>query len=226
MIDLASALTMLERQGWFSRRSKDVRARLANIAKLRRFRAGEHLYTIGDRPNGMFGMIEGRLGLSIPRADGEDYTAHRVGSCYWFGDLALFAKGPRLMSVHAIDVATAVHLPSTALIKLVKEDLRLYEDFYELTYQNMELAFRVISNLAITSSTKRLADRLLLELANQGDDERRIMVSQSDLSVLTAISLPTIKRILMRFAATGVIRRRYGYIQILDPEALVRLTQR
>lgn len=226
MVHLASALTLLERRGWYSRRSKDVRARLAAIAKLQTFSEGEHLYTIGDRPNGMFGLIEGRLGLSIPRADGEDFTALHEGRGYWFGDLALFARRPRLMSVHAIDQVTAVHLPSSALIRLVREDSRLYEDFYELTYQNMEMAFRIIGNLAITSTTKRLADRLLLELAIQGDNEGCITVSQNELSSLTAISLPTLKRILLHFAATGVIKRRYGRIQIVEPETLQRLCKR
>jgi len=196
------------------------------MAKLRTFKNGEHIYTLGDRPNGVFGIIEGRLALSIPRADGEAYTAHRAGKGFWVGDLALFSKRPRLLSAQATEPVLAVHLPPNDLTKLIREDPRLYEDFYELTYENMQLAFQLISNLAISSSTKRLADRLLLELAAHGNDQGFIPVSQSELATSTSISLPTLKRALARFAAAGVIKRQYGRIQILRPDALLRLCKR
>jgi CRP/FNR family transcriptional regulator, cyclic AMP receptor protein len=60
-------------------------------------------------------------------------------------------------------------LPVHDLKRLVDDNPRLYADFYALTYENFGTAFQIISNLAISSTEKRLADRLLLEVKARGD---------------------------------------------------------
>jgi CRP/FNR family cyclic AMP-dependent transcriptional regulator len=127
--DLASALDVLTAQGWFSQRSKATRARLSAIAKLRNFDKDELIYLAGDAPNGVFGLVSGSLNVSFPRGDGEDYTLHRAGLGFWFGDLALFSSGVRLVSVRAAEPALIVHLPVNDLAGLLNDDPRLYADF-------------------------------------------------------------------------------------------------
>lgn len=220
---LGPALETLSAQGWFSERSPEIRARLGAIAKLRNFAKNNRLYLAGDPPNGMFGLISGSLNISIPRADGDDYTAHRAGTGFWIGDLALFSQGPRLVSVHAAEPTLMVHLPAHELNRLVEEDPRLYADFYPLTYENFRTAFDIISNLAMPSTEKRVADRLLLEATARGDGNGWIPLSQSELANLTAVSLPTLKRIIRRFAEAGLVDQQYARIQVLDKDALARL---
>ena len=223
LMDLSRALEILAAQGWLSRRANEDRARLGAIAKLRCFAKGDRVYLAGDKPNGVFGLVSGSLNLSIPRADGEDYTVHRAGAGFWFGDLALFSQGIRLVSVHAAEPTVTVHFPAHDLRKLVEEDPRLYADFYALTYDNFRTAFQIISNLAMPSTEKRLADRLLIEVATRGDGDGWITLSQSELATLAAVSLPTLKRVLRRFAEAGLIEHRYGRIQVLEREALLRI---
>lgn len=222
-MDLGHGLEILAAQGWFSQRSPEIRARLGAIAKLRNFAKEERVYLAGDPPNGMFGLISGSLNISIPRADGEDYTAHRAGAGFWIGDLALFSQGPRLVSVHAAEATLMAHLPAHELNRLVEEDPRLYADFYPLTYENFRTAFDIISNLAMPSAAKRVADRLLIEAETCGDGDGWIPLSQSELANLTAVSLPTLKRILRRFIELGLIDHRYARVQVLDRDALARL---
>jgi len=222
-MDLGGALDLLAVQGWFSQRSAETRARLGAIAKLRSFAKGDRIYLAGDAPNGMFGLISGSLNLSIPRADGEDYTVHRAGTGFWVGDLALFSGGSRLVSVHAAEPTLMVQLPVHDLRRLVEKDPKLYGDFYALTYENFSTAFRIMSNLALPSTEKRVADRLLLELDTRADAAGWVPVSQSELASLTALSLPTLKRIIRRFVEAGLVDQQYARIQVLDRDALARL---
>lgn len=222
-MDLVRALEILATQGWFSQRSAKTRAALGAIAKLRRFAKNDRIYLAGDAPNGMFGLISGSLNISIPRADGEDYTAHRAGAGFWIGDLALFSQGTRLVSVHAAEPTLMVQLPAHDLYLLVEEDPRLYAEFYPLTYENFRTAFDIISNLAMPSTEKRVADRLLLEAKTRGGDAGWISLSQAELATLTAVSLPTLKRIMRRFVEQGLVDHRYARIQVLDRDALARL---
>jgi CRP-like cAMP-binding protein len=222
-MDLARALERLARHGWFSERSPKTRAALGAIAKLRSFAKGDRIYFAGDLPNGIFGLISGSLNVSIPRADGEDYTVHRAGVGFWLGDLALFSQGPRLVSVHAAETTRMVQFPANDLKRLVEENPRLYADFYALTYQNFRTAFEIISNLAIPSTEKRVADRLVFEATTRGDPAGWIPLSQAELANMTALSLPTLKRIMRRFVEAGFIDHRYARIQVLDKDALARL---
>lgn len=223
VMDLGRALNCLAAQGWFSQRSERIRARLAGIATLRSFAKGDLVYLMGDPPNGIFGLISGSLNISIPRADGESYTLHRAGTGFWFGDLALFSQGSRLVSIHAAEPTLMVQLPAPELKRLVDDDPRLYADFYALTYENFRTAFQIISNLAIPSSEKRVADRLLLEVNARGDSDGWVSASQTELANLTAVSVPTLKRILRRFVESGVIDHRYARVQVRDRDALARI---
>jgi CRP-like cAMP-binding protein len=106
---------------------------------------------------------------------------------------------------------------------LVEVDPGLYADFYAVTYENFRTAFQIISNLAMPSADKRVADRLLLELKTRGDAQGWIPLSQSELASLAAVSVPTLKRVMRRFADALLINHRYARIQVLNREALARL---
>jgi Cyclic nucleotide-binding domain len=100
------------------------------------------------------GLISGSLNISFPRSDGEDYTAHRAGSGAWIGDLALLSTGVRLVSVRAAEPSMMVQLPVRELTRLMRDDPRLYADFYALTYENFQTALRIVGNLGIPSTEK------------------------------------------------------------------------
>lgn len=221
--DLGAALRVLASRGWFSQLSKETRKRLSAIAKLRSFGTNEPVYLAGEIPNGVFGLVRGSLNISFPRNDGEDYIMHRAGSGFWVGDLALFSRGARLVSIHAAEPTTMVQIGARELNKLVREDPRLYTDFYALTYENFKTAFQIITNLAIPSVDKRVADRLLLEAAACPDPEGWISISQPDLAQLLAISLPTLQRVIRRLACSGLVQQGYGRIKVIDPKALQRI---
>ena len=110
--ELGAALRLLETQGWLSERSKETRAALRGIAKLRNFDKDEVVYLVGDMPNGVFGLVSGSLNISYPRGDGEEYTVHRAGAGFWVGDAALLAKAVRLVSIRAAEQTIMSSFPS------------------------------------------------------------------------------------------------------------------
>ena len=99
----------------------------------------------------------------------------------------------------------------------------LYADFYALTYENFRTAFQIIANLAIASTEKRVADRLVLEVEARGDGDGWISLSQPELAKLLAISLPTLQRVMRRFAEAGLVRKSYGRFQVVDRDSLARI---
>jgi len=218
--DLDGALRILQSRGWFSERSKETQRRLADIAKLRTFATNQPVYLTGEAPNGIFGLVQGSINIAFPRNDGEDYIAHHAGSGFWVGDLALFAKGPRLVSIHAAEPTTMVQLRPRDVARLVREDPKLHTDFYALTYENFRTALSVVANLAIISIDKRVADRLLLEAAAHPNADGWVQISQPDLAQLLAVSLPTLRRTIKRFANAGLVEQGYGRLKVIDRKRL------
>lgn len=221
--DLDEAVRLLEERGWFSQRSKEVRLRLRATAKLRLFEAGERIYLAGDRPNGVFGLVHGSIDISFPRSDGEDYVMHRAGAGFWIGDLAVLSGGVRLVSIRAAEPTSMIQLPAQDLNRLISDDPLLYADFYALTYENFQTAFKVITNLSLPSPDKRVADRLLLEAAAWSDPDGWITISQPELAQLVAVSLPTVQRVVTRFVDAGLVEKGYGRIKLIDRAALKRV---
>lgn len=92
-----------------------------------------------------------------------------------------------------------------------------------MTYENFKTAFRIISNLAIASTEKRLADRLIIEVETRGDADGWIPLSQPELAKLIAVSVPTLQRIIRRFVGLGLVKSSYARVQVMDRAALARI---
>lgn len=220
--ELAAALATLGRSGWFAGRSERMRALIGAEARLRRFRPGETLYHVGDASNGLFGLVEGALRLSVPRDDGEDYVIHRADPGFWIGDAAQFSDDGRLVTLTAAASTTVVHVSAEALERLVEAEPRLYRDFYALTHQNFRTALRLFVNTLVPDSDLRVALRLLHQHELAGEPERGIALAQAEFADLVGLSLPTLQRALKRLAEAGLVEIGYGRIRILDREALLR----
>jgi CRP/FNR family cyclic AMP-dependent transcriptional regulator len=220
-ITIDSALAVLSKRGWLADRPPALQLALARIARPRRFAAGEALYRYGDIANGIFGLVDGGLDISIPRADGLDVTVHRADPGFWIGDLALFVGQTRLVSVVAAVDTNVVHLPQAGLRRLLEAAPEYYPDFYALTYENVSVLLRLLANLAISPSETRVAVRLLMY--DDSQQKTGLKISQNKLAELIGLSVPTLQRVLKRLQEDKLIKVGYGRIDILDRQRLLSL---
>ncbi|MGF1560661.1 MAG: Crp/Fnr family transcriptional regulator [Geminicoccaceae bacterium] len=219
-VDLADALEKLEQRGWYAERAPAARRRLAGIARLRRLARGEPVYLAGDRPNGVFALVEGALDVAVARGGKEIYVGYRAEPGFWFGDLAVIARRPRLVSCYAAVDSTLLHLPDDALNALLDSDPALVRDFYLLSYRNIDTALALLANLSTMSSDRRVAERLLHHHDESADAEGWIELSQAELAEMVALSLPTLQRVLRRLARSGWVELGYGRMRVADPVGL------
>ncbi|MES0824315.1 Crp/Fnr family transcriptional regulator [Ruegeria sp. SCP11] len=221
MFDKANNIKLLQESGWFSKRPEVFRRELLECAVAKTFDAWETLYHHGDPANGIFAVLSGGVQITAPSDDGQEFVLHREGAGFWIGDLALFADAPRLVSVVTTQVTQALFFPNTRIAKLVKANPLYVRDFYALTQENMQTALRIMANLAVTGSEKRLVLRLLH--LDEGTSKRDgwIVVSQEELSEMIAVSQPTLHRSLHRLANLGLIELGYGRVRLMDRQALI-----
>lgn len=220
-ITAEEALAMFEARGWWAERSTTLKSCLSKIALVRHYSPGEPLYLYGDPPNGIFGLIDGGLDITIPRSDGLDLTVHRAEAGFWVGDLGLFSGQPRLVSVVAAVRTTVIHLPDHALRAIVERHPEFFPEFYALTYENIRVILSLLGNLAITPSEARVAARLMMHA--ELEHVQVLKVSQAKLAELVGLSSATLQRALKRLQDERLVRVGYGQIEILDRAGLLRI---
>lgn len=211
--------------GWLSSRNVEFRKALLRNAQVRQFASGETLYHYGDTADGLFGVVEGALTVSIPADDGQEFIAHRDGTGFWIGDLAMLSDQTRLVTVVAAQATRTLFVPAWHILEMVAETPDFYRDFYALTHDNMQLALRIMANLAVARTDQRLALRLLHLSETAADPDGWMTFSQEDLSTMVAVSLPTVQRILRRMSEEGIVELGYSRLRIINRADAVALCQ-
>ncbi|MBO9444997.1 Crp/Fnr family transcriptional regulator [Ruegeria sp. R14_0] len=211
--------------GWFGARGARFQSDLLACAIERTFEAEESLYLYGDLANGVYAVLEGAVQITAPADDGQEFVVHRQGGGFWIGDLALFAEARRLVSVVATQTTRTLFFPSPRLDRLVDDNPDYIRDFYALSHENMQTALRIMANLAVTGTEKRLVLRLLHLDEGTAKSDGWIVISQEELAAMVAVSQPTLHRNLHRLADAGLIELGYGRVRLKDRRQLIASCQ-
>ncbi|NOD96059.1 cyclic nucleotide-binding domain-containing protein [Ruegeria sp. HKCCD6228] len=221
MLDSDDDMRILAKTDWFGTRDSKFQSDLMTCAIQRTFDSGETLYHHGDRANGIHAVLAGALQITAPADDGQEFVLHQDGSGFWIGDLALFAEAKRLVSVVATQKTRTLYFPGSRVERLVQKNPEYIRDFYALTHENMKTALRIMANLAVTGSEKRLVLRLLHLDEGALSSDGWIVVSQEELAEMVAVSQPTLHRHLHHLADLGLVELGYGRLRLIDRRKLI-----
>lgn len=216
---------VLTTSGWLSTCSEDLRTRILAAGRPTRFDPGEILFRIGDAPTGIYGVAAGAVHIAMPADDGQELVIYHADRGFWVGDLELLSDLPRMATVSAVSPTLCLFLSRSKLRNLLDSDPGYYREFYKMSYENGQTIMRALANMTVTGSDKRLALRLLQYDENVSDPDAWITVAQNQLAMTTALSVPTLERVLRRMAKAGLVEIGYGKLRILDRAALVRMSR-
>lgn len=181
---------------------------------MRSFSAGETLYRIGERANGIYGVLDGSVAISIPSDVGTVYDCYLGRAGFWIGDLALFSHANRLVSVTAETDLKCWYVSQKLAMELVKADPEMMRYFYLLTHTNLTITLRVLANIAIPDNASRLAAWLICSDDGLPVPGGWIKASQEQIAMQNIMSLPTTRRMLKRFQSQDLIELGYGQVRI------------
>src|SRR5271163_1672879 len=89
-LDIAAMHEVVLGQGWLSQTPPSFQRSVLDRCHLRHFNAGEAIYSVGDPPGGMFGLVAGGLNVSIAPNERGPYFTHVARPGSWFGEAAAF----------------------------------------------------------------------------------------------------------------------------------------
>lgn len=221
MFDVDEDIRTLTQSEWFGARGHRFQSDLLTCAVRKTFDTGETLYHYGDEANGIHAVLSGSVQITAPADDGQEFVIHRDGRGFWIGDLALFAEAKRLVSVMATQKTRTLFFPSSRVERLVQDNPEYTRDFYALTRENMKTSLRIMANLAVTGTEKRLVLRLLHLDEGAAKADGWIIVSQEELAAMVAVSQPTLHRNLHRLVDLGLVELGYGRLRLIDRSKLI-----
>lgn len=212
---------------WFSALPAALQDALLDAAQVQQLEPGQVLFRRGDKPCGLYAVVEGGMRIGAVSANGKEALLTLVEPPYWFGEISLFDGQPRTHDAFAEGASILLRVPQTRLQTLLEQQPRYWRDFALLMSQKLRLAFIALEEMSLLPAAPRLARRLLLIAENYGEGEtRRVLhLPQEQLALMLAISRQTTNQILKDLEARGIVRLTYGEIEILDLHGLHQVAQ-
>lgn len=215
----ANTLHPLDDRGWLSGQPPEFRAWMADRGRWQTFVAREVIYDVGDEPDGLYGLGEGALEVTLPLVGEEAVTLHRAEPGFWLGESALMASTARGVSLTAATDARVFRVPGAAIRALMAERPGAWRPFYELSHMNAMLALTLLAEALSLSPQARLS-RVLLRLA---DADGRAVARQDELARLIGMTRSSLQRAMKVLSDRGAITGGYGCVVIRDRAALEAL---
>ncbi|TXR40601.1 Crp/Fnr family transcriptional regulator [Ectopseudomonas mendocina] len=225
MPDPRHYLGQLSQGHWFAALPQALRHTLLDMAQVQRLDAGQRLFRRGDKPSGLYAVVEGAMRVGAVSETGKEALLTLVEPPYWFGEISLFDGLPRTHDAFADSASTLLLLPQAGLLALLEREPQHWRDFALLMSHKLRLAFIALEDMSLLPAAPRLARRLLLIAENYGESEpRRVLhLAQEQLALMLSLSRQTTNQILKELQAQGVVQLTYGEIEILDFERLRQL---
>lgn len=212
---------------WFRALPGELQERLLHAGVLREVKAGQRVVPRGGRPDGLLGLVEGSLRLSSLGLSGQEALLMFLEPPRWVGEMSLFDSVPSTLELSAETASVLVHVPQPALEALLQEHPVWWREIGRLLAQHMRLALLSVEETALLPPGVRLARRLWLIAHHYGEWEqhslRVIRVSQEQLAMMLSLSRQTANQLLKGLEAQGLLRLRYGEIELLDLDRLREL---
>jgi CRP/FNR family transcriptional regulator, cyclic AMP receptor protein len=225
MPSLDEAHTIVSREGWLSYAPELFRRIVLERCKLQELAAGATIYSVGDPPGGMYGLVRGNLALSIAPGERGPYIAHFARPGTWFGEAAAFTEQPRRIGLSVTRDSKLLHLPLPAIREIVTADPGAWRFFGLAAIAHYDVAIGAADDLLIRDHVKRSV-AVLLRLGGcrqrtpPGAGPIEIDVSQEDFAAMTNVARTTAGTLLRTLEASGHVEVAYRRVRLLDPDAL------
>lgn len=210
--------------GWLKEKAPEFREALLQEAHIRRYVAGQYTHHIGDDPGGFYGIVDGSFGAITQNPTVGTVMGHIMRCGDWFGQRPMVVGKSRSLAFRAMEKSTVFYVSLQAVENISQNLPEARWDFASLAEHNLEITIRIISDLLIRRSDKRIA-AVLLRVAGvpeDGDSEgsHECVLTQSDLAELANVSRHIVNATLKDFENRGWIEAGYGKMSVLNPEAL------
>jgi CRP/FNR family transcriptional regulator len=194
--------------------------------RLREFDAEQTVFLEGDRAEGMYLILHGRVKVFKLSPKGREQTLKIMGPGEPVGEVAVLSGEPYPASAETLEAAEVFYLPRQAFLDLVSREPEVAMRLLAALSARLRMFASLIEGLSLRDVSERLAAHLL-SLASEDGAEQTVDldVSKSQLSAAVGTVPETLSRAFQQLARTGALETRGRRVRIKDRALLERLAR-
>ena len=224
-MDLSATLRILKENPYFSSLPPDEARELAARLHERHYRTGDLIFRKGDRCDGLFIVLSGRVRTSIASVDGREQVLKVFGTGRSFADIPVFDDEPvPADAVSAVDSTIAI-LPQRDVLDLLRRHPELGLNVIRLFASRLRAYKLVVEDLSLRDVVGRVA-RLLRDHAYgqatlvEDSASTNLHYTQNEIAAMVGSVREVVQRALKTLEDAGLIQMARGWIRVTDVEAL------
>ncbi|ASU31947.1 response regulator [Mucilaginibacter xinganensis] len=191
--------------------------------KIRQFKKDQVVYYEGDRGNGLYLLLSGRIKTVKMAEDGRELMTGMYTPESYLGIQALLANEPYSETATTLDDSSLCLIPKDSIEKLLNLYPDVAKEFIKILSNDIREKEEQLLQLAYNSVRKRLADAILRLHKQPGHDADGFKITREDLASMSGMATETVSRTLSDFKDEGLIEKKGSTIHILDPSRLSKM---
>jgi CRP/FNR family cyclic AMP-dependent transcriptional regulator len=208
--------------------SPDERAAIAGRARIRTYRAGETVFTMGSPGDQMMALLSGTIRISVPSSDGKELFLAIIKPGEMFGELAVFDGKERSADAIAENMCTLAVLDRHDILSFFDRNPSAWPKLVEVLCERLRRTDQIFAEVALLQLPARLAKALLrTSQANSATPKAaKIPFSQRELANMVGGTRESVNKCLRIWQREGVIQMSEGSIMIANRAALEKIAER
>lgn len=188
-------------------------------ALLREFGSGQIIQQRGEEATGFWLIKDGSVAVGQFLPEGEFRAVAMLGPGDSWGELAMFARRPRVVDAVARSRCRVYHIRDNTFETTLADHPTAMRALLGALSTQLQEVLDITAGIRSGTARARVAG-LLATLANGKPLPTKIRLSQNELGELLGLSRMTVNSALRHYERTGCIRRLYGGLEVLDVEKL------
>lgn len=219
------ARTMIAQSPWFEGAPDAVLDKLAAAATLKHFAANSFIWTTGQTTSEVYGLVSGRLRISMASAMGQEFALIDWEPGAWLGEQMLGIEAPHMLEIRVLDPADLLAIPGRVVTEVGESWPSLYRNLFRANWVNTRGLYEILSAVLFYPLKARVAGRVLALMEEHGQRVEDgilldIKLSQNDFARLAMGSRQRVNRIFRDWDKQGLVKSRGEYLLITDIQGL------
>jgi CRP/FNR family transcriptional regulator len=200
-------------------------ASLAEIAVLKRVKAGETLFEAGQPGTHFYAVVTGKVRVYRAAPSGKEQILHVFGAGEAFAEVPVFEGKTYPASAQALEDSLLVSITRKGFAEVLRKDPELALGVMALLSARLRAFVTQIAQLSLKEVPERLAGYLLLLRASQSSDDLTLDLPKGQIAAYLGTIPETLSRALKKLAEQGLIETTGNRVRLLDAEALAELAE-
>ncbi len=211
--------------GWLGNATPAFADALLQTGSLKGFQNGDVVYGLDQLQDCLWCVVSGLARFSITMNEQPPRFAHVAGPGFWFGEVELTTRSPRIIEVEAHGDTVLLMVSRADFHRIASEINDAWREVARLAVANLALAIGAADDLMIRDPKRRLA-AVLLRLASHRNAFQGVApipfipATQSEIAEAANLSRASAAAILAELVESGAIVTEYRRIRLTDPERL------